>query len=122
MDFKKTAAGILENVGGVENISNMTHCATRLRLNLKDQSKANDEAVKEVDGVVNVVKKAGQYQILIGTEVPHVYDEFEQLVKGNGQIVLDDEAASDESLMSKFSHLFQLFLHHYYQLWPVQGF
>lgn len=73
MDFKKTATGILENVGGVENISNMTHCATRLRLNLKDQSKANDEAVKEVDGVVNIVKKAGQYQILIGTEVPHVY-------------------------------------------------
>ena len=110
MDFKKTAAGILENVGGVENISNMTHCATRLRLNLKDQSKANDEAVKEVDGVVNVVKKAGQYQILIGTEVPHVYDEFEQLVKGNGQIVLDDEAASDESLMSKiFSSISAIF-------------
>lgn len=88
----------------------MTHCATRLRLNLKDQSKANDEAVKEVDGVVNVVKKAGQYQILIGTEVPHVYDEFEQLVKGNGQIVLDDEAASDESLMSKiFSSISAIF-------------
>lgn len=65
MDFKKTATGILENVGGVENISNMTHCATRLRLNLKVQSKANDEAVKEVDGVVNIVKKAGQYKFLL---------------------------------------------------------
>ena len=59
MNFKETAKGILENVGGVENIANMTHCATRLRLNLKDASKANDEAVKSVDGVVNVINKAG---------------------------------------------------------------
>ena len=66
MNFKETAKGILESVGGVENIANMTHCATRLRLNLKDSSKANDEAVKAVDGVVNVINKAGQYQVLIG--------------------------------------------------------
>lgn len=82
--FKTMAEGILENVGGVENISNMTHCATRLRLGLKDPSKANDTAIKNVDGVVNVVNKAGQYQILIGIEVPKLYDEFEQLVRGNG--------------------------------------
>ncbi|PZL75034.1 PTS beta-glucoside transporter subunit IIABC [Enterococcus plantarum] len=82
MDFKLAAKEILENVGGPENLANMTHCATRLRLTLKDPSKANDEAVKEIDGVVNVVNKAGQYQILIGTEVPKLYDEFEALVTG----------------------------------------
>ncbi|WP_430597681.1 PTS transporter subunit EIIC [Enterococcus sp. AZ177] len=82
MDFKLAAKEILENIGGPENLANMTHCATRLRLTLKDPSKANDEAVKEIDGVVNVVNKAGQYQILIGTEVPKLYDEFEALVTG----------------------------------------
>ena len=110
MDFKKTAQGILDNVGGSENISNMTHCATRLRLNLKDPSKANDEAVKAVDSVVNVVKKAGQYQILIGTEVPHVYDEFEILVKGSGNISLDEGTSNNESVISKiFSSISAIF-------------
>ena len=101
MNFKETAKGILENVGGVENIANMTHCATRLRLNLKDASKANDEAVKSVDGVVNVINKAGQYQVLIGTEVPHVYDEFENLVKGSGQLKLEEGTNDGESIISK---------------------
>ena len=46
---------------------------------------ANDENIKQLDGVANVVNKAGQYQILIGTEVPKLYDEFEELVNNNGQ-------------------------------------
>lgn len=89
-DFKKMARAILDHVGGVENIANMTHCATRLRLNLKNDSLANDQAIKDMDGVANVVNKAGQYQILIGIEVPKLYDEFELLVKNDSSISLDD--------------------------------
>lgn len=89
MDYKSTAKEILENVGGVENIGNMTHCATRLRLNLRDSSKADDEAIKEIDGVVNVVNKAGQYQLLIGTEVPKLYEEFEELVNGDSNVDIE---------------------------------
>ncbi|MBM6541375.1 PTS system beta-glucosides-specific transporter subunit IIABC [Streptococcus dysgalactiae subsp. equisimilis] len=100
-DYKATAKGILDHVGGPENIANMTHCATRLRLNLKDPSKADDEAVKNVEGVVNVIDKAGQYQILIGIEVPHVYDEFETLVKGSNEISLDERASQGGSVISK---------------------
>lgn len=100
-NYKETARGILEHVGGSENISGMTHCATRLRLNLKDISKADDEAVKSVDGVVNVIKGAGQYQILIGIEVPHVYDEFENLVKGENSNALDDSPKTEGSVLSK---------------------
>lgn len=100
-NYKETARGILEHVGGSENISGMTHCATRLRLNLKDISKADDEAVKSVDGVVNVIKGAGQYQILIGIEVPHVYDEFENLVKGENSNALDDSPKTEGSILSK---------------------
>lgn len=81
MNYKKMAEEVLLNVGGTENIANMTHCATRLRLTLKDASKADDEAIKNIDGIVNVVRKAGQYQLLVGTEVPKLYDEFESLVK-----------------------------------------
>lgn len=110
MDFKATAKGILEHVGGVENVSNMSHCATRLRLNLKDSSKADDEAVKSVDGVVNVINKAGQYQVLIGTEVPHVFDEFEALVKGDSHAVLSEGGNSDEGIISKiFSAISAIF-------------
>ncbi|MGT2929964.1 PTS transporter subunit EIIC [Streptococcus dentasini] len=100
-DYKATAKGILEHIGGPENISNMTHCATRLRLNLKDPSKADDAAVKAVDGVVDVVNRAGQYQILIGTEVPHVYDEFEILVKGNTENSLEESSGQGGSIISK---------------------
>lgn len=110
MNFKETAQGILENVGGAENIANMTHCATRLRLSLKDASKADDEGVKSVDGVVNIINKAGQYQVLIGTEVPHVYDEFEVLVKGDNNSELVEGGSSDEGILGKiFSSISAIF-------------
>lgn len=110
VDYKKTAKDILSHTGGSENILNMTHCATRLRLNLKDSSKADDEAIKNVEGVVDVINKAGQYQILIGTEVPHVYDEFELLVKGNESNSLGEGEKKAEISSVKFSQLFQEFL------------
>ena len=73
-------------------------------------SKANDEAVKSVDGVVNVINKAGQYQVLIGTEVSHVYDEFENLVKGRGQLKLEEGTNDGESIISKiFSSISAIF-------------
>ena len=56
MNYKETAKGILEHVGGVENISNMSHCATRLRLNLKDETLANDEDVKAVVLLMSSIK------------------------------------------------------------------
>ena len=99
-DWEATAKGILVAVGGPENISGMTHCATRLRLNLRDDSRCDDAAVKEVDGVVNTVNSAGQYQVLIGTEVPKLYEKFEPLVKGSGAEV-STSASSDEGIVSK---------------------
>lgn len=80
MDYKSAAKEILKEVGGAENIGNMTHCATRLRLNLVDRDKADDDKVGAIPGVLNVVYQAGQYQILIGTEVPKLYAEFEKAV------------------------------------------
>ncbi|MTK09776.1 MAG: PTS beta-glucoside transporter subunit IIABC [Hungatella sp.] len=65
---------IIQNVGGKENISSLEHCFTRLRFKLKDESKANTEMLKSTDGIVNVLQSGGQYQIVIGTHVPQVYE------------------------------------------------
>lgn len=109
MNYKQGAKEILEKVGGPENIANLSHCATRLRLNLKDVALADTDGVKAIDGVVNVINKAGQYQILIGTDVPKLYAEFESLVKGNTNFK-EEETTSNESVISKiFSSISAIF-------------
>ncbi len=75
-DNKKIAQDVLEAVGGKENVISATHCMTRLRLNLKDASIPNEEEVKKINGVVGVVQSGGQFQIIIGQNVPKVYAEF----------------------------------------------
>ncbi len=67
---------IIENIGGKENIATVTHCVTRLRFMLKDEKLANDEVIKNMNGVVTVMKTAGQYQVVIGNHVPDVYNEL----------------------------------------------
>ena len=76
MNYENLAKEILKNVGGQKNVSNLTHCATRLRFNLKDLSKANTEAIKKTKGVMGVVDKGAQYQIIIGSDVASVYKEL----------------------------------------------
>ena len=76
MNYENLAKQILKNVGGQENVSNLTHCATRLRFNLKDLSKANTEAIKKTKGVMGVVDRGAQYQIIIGSDVANVYKEL----------------------------------------------
>lgn len=65
---------IIQNVGGRENMIGLTHCVTRLRFKLKDESKANTDILKETDGVVTVIQGGGQYMVVIGNHVPDVYD------------------------------------------------
>ncbi len=79
MDYSITAKQILETVGGEANVAAVSHCMTRLRLTLKDESIVSDDAVKAIKGVVGVMKKAGQYQIVIGNEVAKCYKEFTKL-------------------------------------------
>ena len=74
-DYAAIARAIVENVGGVGNIDSVTHCMTRLRLVLKDNSKASTEAVKAIDGVMGVVQQGGQFQVVIGNNVGKAYQE-----------------------------------------------
>lgn len=79
MDYSPTARAILEKVGGEANIVSVNHCMTRLRLVLKDESMVQDDEVKAIKGVVGVMRKGGQYQIVIGNEVAKCYKEFVKL-------------------------------------------
>ena len=74
VDNKKIAEDVLAAVGGASNVTNATHCMTRLRLNLKDQSIPNDDEVKQIKGVLGAQWSGGQYQVIIGQNVPKVYD------------------------------------------------
>ena len=63
MDINKVAKSILKHVGGEENIKDVSHCFTRLRLVLKDETKADKQAVERLEGVIQVVISGGQFQI-----------------------------------------------------------
>ena len=80
--YQALAAEIVKQVGGKENITSLTHCVTRLRFKLKDESQAHDEVLKKMDGVVTVMKSAGQYQVVIGNHVPEVYQDVLALTGG----------------------------------------
>ena len=76
MDYKKTAAEILPLIGGKENILSLVHCATRLRFSLADGDAFQAEELKKVKGVMGAMFTGGQYQVIIGTDVNHVYDNL----------------------------------------------
>lgn len=73
MDYSVVAKNILEKVGGEQNVVSVTHCMTRLRFVLKDESIVNDNEVKALNGVAGVMKKAGQYMVIIGNDVGKCY-------------------------------------------------
>lgn len=80
MDCRKLAREIVDQVGGKENITSVTHCFTRLRLVLRDRKLADKEKVSRLEGVISVVDGGGQFQVVIGNKVEQVYDEVMKLV------------------------------------------
>ncbi len=76
MNYQELAKLIIDKVGGEGNIKSMTHCATRLRFNLKDDKKTDEQTLKSTPGVMGVVNKGGQYQVIIGSDVANVYKEI----------------------------------------------
>lgn len=79
MDYSTTAKQLLGKLGGEKNIISVTHCMTRLRFVLKDEAGIQDEQVKAISGVVGVMRKGGQYQVIIGNEVSKCYSEILKL-------------------------------------------
>ena len=87
LDYYKTAMELLKELGGNDNITNVTHCATRLRFILKDESIVNKDKVAKIPGVITTVQAGGQFQVVIGN---HVKDAYEHMIK---MVTIDEEAA-----------------------------
>ena len=96
-DYKAMAAGIIKQAGGADNIVSATHCMTRLRLVLRDRSKFDTDAVKQVPGVLNVIIQNGEYQVVIGQDVPDLYEEVVKIdgIQAGGSVQDDEAAAKD---------------------------
>ncbi|RKD71325.1 PTS system beta-glucoside-specific IIA component (Glc family) /PTS system beta-glucoside-specific IIB component (Glc family) /PTS system beta-glucoside-specific IIC component (Glc family) [Sinobaca qinghaiensis] len=106
MSHKELAGKILDLVGGKNNVNSVFHCITRLRFKLKDESKANTEELKNLDGVVTVMKSGGQYQVVIGNHVPDVYKEVTALGNFTEKQDSNNEEKEDKgNLFSRFIDL-----------------
>ena len=102
MKYQDTIQGILAHIGGEENIESVTHCITRLRFVLKDESKADKEAIKGVKGVVSCLSKSGQFQVVIGTHGTEVYDELCSVIH------IDSAKAPAKAAPAKSKNLFAM--------------
>ena len=91
--YDDLARAILENVGGKENVNSVAHCITRVRFKLKDEGKANTEAIEKLEGVIKVMQANGQYQVVVGNKVEEVYDAVVAVggLTAGGEVEADDE-------------------------------
>ncbi|MCM3478808.1 MULTISPECIES: PTS beta-glucoside transporter subunit IIBCA [Bacillaceae] len=99
MKYENLSKQIIKAVGGKNNIISVVHCATRLRFTLKDESKANDEEVKAIKEVLSLVKKGGQYQLVIGNNVDLVYNDLVKIANINPKP--DKKEKDDRSVFDK---------------------
>lgn len=96
MDYKALAGEIIRLIGGTENIRQLTHCATRLRLEFYDRSKVDAKKIESLSGVISVVDKGGQFQIVIGNDVQTVFRAVKAEMKEEpGQSSRESDAADD---------------------------
>ncbi len=96
-DYVAITKAILKHCGGAENITSVSHCMTRLRLQIKDADKFDTEAIKEITGVLNVIIQNGEYQIVIGQDVASLYEEFQKVdgIKASGEVEDPDALKED---------------------------
>ncbi len=78
-DYGAIAQQIIDKVGGAGNITRVSHCMTRLRVQVADASKLDEAACKKIPGVLNMIVNNGEYQFVIGQDVPSLYEAFNKL-------------------------------------------
>ncbi len=105
--YEALASEIVKQIGGKENVSGLTHCITRLRFKLKDESKANDDVLKNMDGVVTVMKSGGQYQVVIGNHVAEVYADVCPLIGLQEKAAATEEEEQKTNIIDIVSNIFQ---------------
>ena len=89
-DYNQLARAIIAGVGGESNVISVTHCVTRLRFKLADESKANADALTKTKGVLKVIQAGGQYQVVI---VNDVTDAYEAVLRNSSIKAAGEEAA-----------------------------
>lgn len=99
---KDLAKKIVDHVGGSENVISLTHCITRLRFKLRDEKKADDEYLKNLDGVVTVIKSGGQYQVVIGNKVAEVYAQVMPLLDAANISSNAQEPVQNQKMLDRF--------------------
>ena len=119
VDYRSLAADIVREVGGEENIASATHCATRLRLRLRDEGKADKATIEQLPGVITVMQAGGQYQVVIGNDVPTVYSELGKITKLTGDDRPGAGGAPKGNLFNGFIDLVSSILQPI--LWPLAG-
>ncbi|MDU0347288.1 beta-glucoside-specific PTS transporter subunit IIABC [Actinomyces sp. MRS3W] len=119
VDYAALAPQLLDKVGGEDNVRSMTHCATRLRLVLADESRAATAQVKQLPGVVTVVQAGGQYQVVIGNDVPLLYEELGRLTKLGSGDSSADQPAEEGNLFDRFIKLISALINPV--LWTLAG-
>lgn len=97
MDYKQLGRDLLPLVGGADNISKLTHCATRLRFEFCDRSKVDEEKIKATPGVISVVEKGGQFQVVVGNDVPITYRVLINEMGGTAGKASADGSGKEES-------------------------
>lgn len=105
MDKKQLAKDILACVGGEKNVKMATHCITRLRFNLHDESIVDTEQLKSMNGVLGIAQSSGQYQVIIGNQVDAVFHQLTQIADIKTD---DDEGSHSETKKNIFSRIFEV--------------
>ena len=100
--YEQLAKEIVEHVGGEKNINSLTHCVTRLRFKLKDEKRADESFLKQLDGVITVMKSGGQFQVVIGNHVPDVYAEVVKVANISTESAEKVESGDSKKIMDKF--------------------
>lgn len=104
MNYKEYVNILVEALGGVENISSVAHCATRLRFMLNDKSKADKKKIEALDLTVGTVEAQGTFQIVIGTFVGDVFEELVKIdgIQSDGEVSEEVEVDGKQSRIDRF--------------------
>jgi len=119
-DYTKLANEIMKNIGGEENVKSLTHCMTRLRFVIKDENNINLKALKQTEGVIDVIVSGGQHQVVIGTHVTHVYDAILEMTSiGTSSAADTTQVQNDGKKKNKFEAVMDLISSIFLPLMPA---
>ena len=101
--FEQEAKDLLQAIGGKENVTAVTHCATRMRFVLGDEKKANIKAIESIPAVKGTFTNAGQFQVIIGNDVPIFYNDFSAVsgIEGVSKEAAKSAAKSNQNAVQR---------------------